>query len=121
MNELFDAYENSMNVLKSAQDQVSDAIHEIVKKLQGEKGYVKFDENTSYPRFEDDEIGMDPIIAARWNEKKKKLQFITESQGVTPEELLPEDEAWFYWKSYGKFDFDEFVTALENIYRNINQ
>lgn len=38
-----------MNVLKSAQDQVSDAIHEIVKKLQGEKGYVKFDENTSYP------------------------------------------------------------------------
>ena len=115
MNELFDAYENSMNVLKSAQDQVSDAIHEIVKKLQGEKGYVKFDENTSYPRFEDDEIGMDPIIAARWNEKKKKLQFITDSQCVDPEDISPESEAWFYWKSYGKFDFDEFVTALENI------
>ena len=115
MNELFDAYENSMNVLKSAQDQVSDAIHEIVKKLQGEKGYVKFDENTSYPRFEDDEIGMDSIIAARWNEEKKQLQFITESQGVTPEELLPEDEAWFYWKLYGKFDFGEFVTALKKI------
>ena len=115
MNELFDAYENSMNVLKSAQDQVSDAIHEIVKKLQGEKGYVKFDENTSYPRFEDDEIGMDPIIAARWNEEKKQLQFITESQGVDPEDMSPESEARFYWKSYGKFDFDEFVTALENI------
>ena len=115
MNNLFDTYKISMNLLKSAQNQVSDAINEIVKKLQGEKGYVKFDENTSYPRFEDDEIGMDPIIAARWNEKKKKLQFITESQGVTPEELLPEDEAWFYWKLYGKFDFDEFVTALENI------
>ena len=115
MNELFDAYENSMNVLKSAQDQVSDAIHEIVKKLQGEKGYVKFDESTSFPRFEDDEIGMDPIIAARWNEKKKKLQFITDSQCVDPEDISPESEEWFYWKSYGKFDFDEFVTALENI------
>ena len=115
MNELFDTYKNSMNLLKSAQNQVSDAIHEIVKKLQGEKGYVKFDENTSFPRFEDDEIGMDHIIAARWNEKKKQLQFITESQGVTPEELLPEYEEWFYWKLYGKFDFDEFVTALENI------
>ena len=115
MNELFDTYKNSMNLLKSAQNQVSDAIHEIVKKLQGEKGYVKFDENTSYPRFEDDEIGMDSIIAARWNEEKKELQFITESQGVTPEELLPEDEEWFYWKLYGKFDFDEFVTALEKI------
>ena len=115
MNELFDTYKNSMNLLKSAQNQVSDAIHEIVKKLQGEKGYVKFDENTSYPRFEDDEIGMDSIIAARWNEEKKQLQFITESQGVTPEELLPEDEEWFYWKLYGKFDFDEFVTALEKI------
>ena len=115
MNELFDAYENSMNVLKSAQDQVSDAIHEIVKKLQGEKGYVKFDENTSYPRFEDDEIGMDPIIAARWNEKKKKLQFITESQGVDLGGRCLVRKARFYWKSYGKFDFDEFVTALENI------
>ena len=115
MNELFDTYRNAASLLKSAQNQVSDVINEIVKKLQGEKGYVKFDENTSYPRFEDDEIGMDSIIAARWNEKKKKLQFITESQGVTPEELLPEDEEWFYWKLYGKFDFDEFVTALEKI------
>ena len=115
MNELFDAYKNSMNVLKSAQNQVSDVIHEIVKKLQGEKGYVKFDENTSFPHFEDNVIGMDSIIAARWNEKKKELQFITESQGVTAEELWPEGEEWLYWMYYGKFDFDEFVTALENI------
>ena len=115
MNTLFDTYRNAASLLKSAQNQVSDAIHEIVKKLQGEKGYVEFDEYTSYPRFEDDEIGMDSIIAARWNEEKKQLQFITESQGVTPEELLPEDAEWFYWKLYGKFDFDEFVTALEKI------
>ena len=115
MNELFDAYKNSMNVLKSAQNQVSDVIHKIVKKLQGEKGYVKFDENTSFPHFEDNVIGMDSIIAARWNEEMKELQFITESQGVDPEELSPEDEEWFYWMYYGKFDFDEFVTALENI------
>ena len=74
MNTLFDAYRNAASLLKSAQNQVSDVINEIVKKLQGEKGYVKFDEYTSYPRFEDDEIGMDSIIAARWNEKKKQLQ-----------------------------------------------
>ena len=115
MNELFDAYKNSMNALKSAQNQVSDVINEIVKKLQGKKGYVKFDENTSFPHFEDDEIGMDFIIAARWNEKKKKLQFITDSQCVDPEDISPESDEWFYWKSYGKFDFGEFVTALENI------
>ena len=115
MNELFDAYKNSMDVLKSAQNQVSDVIHEIVKKLQGEKGYVKFDESTSFPHFEDNVIGMDSIIAARWNEEKKELQFITESQGVDPEELSPESEEWFYWKLYGKFDFGEFVTALKKI------
>ena len=115
MNELFDAYKNSMNVLKSAQNQVSDAINEIVKNLQGEKGYVKFDESTSFPHFEDNVVGMDSIIAARWNEEKKELQFITESQGVNPENLSPKDEEWFYWMNYGKFDFDEFVTALENI------
>ena len=115
MNELFDAYNNSMNALKSAQDQVLDTINKIVKKLQGRKGYVKFDENTSFPHFEDDVIGMESIIAARWNEENKGLQFITESQGVDPEELSPESEEWFYWKYYGKFDFDEFVTALENI------
>ena len=115
MNELFDAYKNSMDVLKSAQDQVLDAIHEIVKKLQGKKGYVEFNEHTSFPRFEDDEIGMDAIVAARWNEKKKKLQFITDSQCVDPEDISPESEEWFYWKLYGKFDFGEFVTALEKI------
>ena len=115
MNELFDAYKNSMDVLKSVQDQVLDTINKIVKNLQGEKGYVKFDEYTSYPHFEDDVIGMDAIIAARWNEEKKELQFITESQGVNPENLSPKDEEWFYWMHYGKFDFDEFVTALENI------
>ena len=115
MNELFDAYKNSMNLLKSVQDQVLDVINEIVKKLQGKKGYVKFNENTSFPCFEDDTVGMDAIIAARWNEKKKKLQFITDSQCVDPEDISPESEEWFYWKSYGKFDFDEFITALENI------
>ena len=115
MNTLFDAYRNAASLLKSAQNQVSDVIHEIVKKLQGEKGYVKFDESTSFPHFEDNVIGMDSIIAARWNEEKKELQFITSSQCVDPEELSPEDEEWFYWKYYGKFDFDEFVTALENI------
>ena len=115
MNNLFDTYKNSMNLLKSAQDQVLDTINKIVKKLQGEKGYVKFDENTSFPHFEDDAIGMDAIIAARWNEEKEELQFITESQSINPENLSPESEEWFYWKSYGKFDFDEFVTALENI------
>ena len=115
MNTLFDAYRNAASLLKSAQNQVSDVIHEIVKKLQGEKGYVKFDESTSFPHFEDNVIGMDSIIAARWNEEKKELQFITESQGVNPENLSPKDEDWFYWMNYGKFDFDEFVTALENI------
>ena len=115
MNNLFDTYKNSMNVLKSAQNHVSDVINEIVKNLQGEKGYVKFDEYTSYPHFEDYAIGTDAIIAARWNEKKKELQFITESQGVDPENLSPKDDEWFYWMHYGKFDFDEFVTALENI------
>ena len=110
MNTLFDAYRNAASLLKSTQNQVSDAINEIVKKLQGKKGYVKFDEYTSYPHFEDDVIGMDAIIAARWNEEKKELQFIAESQFVSPE-----DEEWFYWMYYGKFDFDEFETALENI------
>ena len=115
MNTLFDAYRNAASLLKSAQNQVSDAINEIVKNLQGEKGYVKFDEYTSYPHFEDYAIGTDSIIAARWNEEKKELQFITESQGVNPENLSPKDEDWFYWMNYGKFDFDEFVTALEKI------
>ena len=115
MNELFDTYKNSMNLLKSAQNQVSDVINEIVKKLQGKKGYVKFDEYTSYPHFEDNVIEMDAIIAARWNEEKKELQFITESQGIDPENLSPKDEDWFYWMNYGKFDFDEFLTALEKI------
>ena len=40
MNTLFDAYRNAASLLKSAQNQVSDAINEIVKNLQGEKGYV---------------------------------------------------------------------------------
>ena len=115
MNELFDTYKNSMNLLKSAQNQVLDVINEIVKKLQGKKGYVKFDEYTSYPHFEDNVIEMDAIIAARWNEEKKELQFITESQGIDPENLSPKDEDWFYWMNYGKFDFDEFLTALEKI------
>ena len=115
MNELFDAYKNSMDVLKSAQNQVSDAINEIVKNLQGEKGYVKFDEYTSYPHFEDYTIGTDAIIAARWDEEKKELQFITESQGISPEDISPKDEDWFCWMNYGNFDFDEFVTALEKI------
>ena len=115
MNTLFDTYRNAASLLKSAQNQVSDVINEIVKKLQGEKGYVKFDEYTSYPHFEDYAIGTDSIIAARWDEEKKELQFITESQGISPEELSPEDEEWFYWMYYGKFDFDEFVTALEKI------
>ena len=115
MNNLFDTYKNSMNLLKSAQNQVSDVINEIVKKLQGKKGYVKFDEYTSYPHFEDNVIEMDAIIAARWNEEKKELQFITESQGIDPENLSPKDEDWFYWMNYGKFDFDEFLTALEKI------
>ena len=115
MNELFDTYKNSMNLLKSAQNQVLDVINEIVKKLQGKKGYVKFDEYTSYPHFEDYAIGTDSIIAARWNEEKKELQFITESQGISPEDISPKDEDWFYWMNYGKFDFDEFVTALEKI------
>ena len=48
-------------------------------------------------------------------EEKKELQFITESQGISPENLSPKDEDWFYWMNYGKFDFDEFVTALEKI------
>lgn len=115
MNELFDAYKNSMNALKSAQEQVLDTINEIVQKLQGKKGYVEFNEDTSFPNFKDDVIGTDAIIAARWNEENKELQFITESQCVTPEELLPEAEEWFYWMYYGKFDFDEFVSALEKI------
>ena len=115
MNNLFDTYKNSMNLLKSAQNQVSDAINEIVKKLQGKKGYVKFDEYTSYPHFEDYAIGTDAIIAARWNEEKKELQFIAESQFVSPEDISPKGEEWFYWMNYGKFDFDEFVTALEKI------
>ena len=115
MNELFDAYKNSMDVLKSAQDQVLDTINKIVKKLQGKKGYVEFNEHTSFPCFEDDVVGTDAIVAARWNEKKKKLQFITDSQCVDPEDISPESEEWFYWKSYGKFDFGEFVTALKKI------
>ena len=115
MNTLFDAYRNTASLLKSAQNQVSDVINEIVKKLQGEKGYVEFDEYTSYPHFEDYVIGTDSIIAARWNEEKKELQFITESQGISPEDISPKDDDWFYWMNYGKFDFDEFVTALEKI------
>ena len=115
MNTLFDAYRNTASLLKSAQNQVSDVINEIVKKLQGEKGYVKFDEYTSYPHFEDYAIGTDSIIAARWDEEKKELQFITESQGISPEDISPKDEDWFYWMNYGNFDFDEFVSVLEQM------
>jgi hypothetical protein len=112
VNALFDTYRNAMNLLTSAQNQISDAINEIVKNLQGEKGYVKFDENTSFPYFEDDTIGRDAIIAARWNEEEGELQFITESQGEVPEDW---DAEWFHWMDYGKFDFNEFVFVLEQM------
>ena len=115
MNTLFFFFWNAARVFKSVQIQVADAIDEIVTNLQGEKGYVEFDEYTSYPHFEDYAIGTDSIIAARWNEEKKELQFITESQGISPEDISPKDDDWFYWMNYGKFDFDEFVTALEKI------
>lgn len=112
MKTLFDTYRNAMSSLTSAQNQVSDAINEIVKNLQGEKGYVKFDENTSFPYFEDDTIGRDAIIAVRWNEEERELQFITESQGEVPEDW---DAEWFHWMDYGKFDFNEFVFVLEQM------
>ena len=102
-----------MNLLTSAQNQVSDAINEIVKNLQGEKGYVEFTAETSYPYFEDDTIGRDAIIAVRWNEEERELQFITNSQGVPSDEASEED--WFHWMDYGKFDFNEFVFILEQM------
>ena len=114
MKTLFDTYRNAANSTP-AQNQISNAINEIVKNLQGEKGYVKFDVNTSFPYFQDDTIGPDAIIAARWDECEGELQFITESQSVAPED---EDAEWFHWMDYGKFDFNEFVFILERMANN---
>lgn len=110
---LFDNYSKAADVLKSAKYEVEFAISDIVKVMQGDKGYVKFTDETAYPYFDDDTIGSDCIVAARWNEDEGELQFITNSQSVNPDEATDSD--WFYWKDYGTFDYGNFVASLEQM------
>ena len=111
---LFDNYYKAADVLKSAKYEVEFAISDIVKVMQGDKGYVKFTDETLFPIFHDDCVGdTDSIVAARWNEDEGELQFITDSQHVNPDEATDND--WFYWKDYGTFDFYHFIHILESM------
>ena len=114
MKTFFDNYYKAADVLKSAKSEVEYAISDIVKVMQGDKGYVKFTDESSYPIFNDECVGdTDCIVAARWNEDEGELQFITDSQSVNPDEAT--DSEWFYWKDYGTFDSYNFIHILESM------
>jgi hypothetical protein len=108
MNTLITNFENKVNALVIAENEVELAIIDIVSLLQKDKGYVKFTAETSYPYFEDDTIGMDAIIAIKVEDGLLKL--FTESQEG---ELDDEDVEWFYWKNYGKLNFKDLGHILK--------
>lgn len=112
INTLFGNFETKAKALAVAQNEVEFALNDIVKVLQGEKGYIEFDDETTYPYFDDDTLGADAIIAVRYNEDDGLLELLTESQGQKPEDA---NAQWFYWFDYGKLNFHNLEEILEHM------
>jgi hypothetical protein len=93
--------------------EIRELIKDIVKIYQEDKGYIEFDDDTSYPNFNDFNIGNDTIIAVRYNEYKNSLEFISESQMVIASDATDED--WFNPDTYGTFNNNELLTILRDI------
>lgn len=112
---LFNTYENIANTLETTEKELRYVINDIVKTIQNENGkdYIEFNDDTSYPYFEDYTIGGDTIIAVRYNETKNKLEFIAESQMQSAEDATDED--WFDPDMYGAFNNAELVRCLKDI------
>lgn len=112
INTLFGNFETKAKALAVAQKEVEYALDDIVKVLQREKGYIEFDDETTYPYFDDDTLGVDAIIAVRYNEDDGFLELLTESQGQKPEDA---NAQWFDWHYFGKLNFHNLEEILEHM------
>ena len=109
---LFTAYEYAAIALINLQNEIKYTINDIVKFLQKEKGYIEFNDDTSYPHYMDDVVGTDTIIAVRYNENDGILEFITEIQQINPADATNE---WFEADAYGTWDYNELIYILKSI------
>jgi hypothetical protein len=100
MKALFDKYElalkscgEALDVFKSARDEATNIVNDIVKKMQAEKGYVKF----AYGHRPDLYGDVGEITYIRYNYERENLQFLRRADNVKPEskkvEWLP---LWLY-------------------------
>jgi hypothetical protein len=112
INTLFGNFETKVKALAVAQNEVEFALNDIVKVLQGEKGYIEFNDETTYPYFDDDAIGIDAVIAVRYNEDNGLLELLTESQGQKPDD---ENVQWFDWHYFGKLNLSILEEILEDM------
>ena len=109
---LFTDYEYATIALINLQNEIKYTVNNIVKVLQKDKGYIEFNNDTSYPHYMDDVVGSDNIIAVRYNENDGILEFITESQHINPADATNE---WFEADAYGTWDHNELIYILKSI------
>lgn len=106
MKHLFETYGELAKQSRNIYQQKKNLINDMVKKLQErtDKGYLEFNDETTYPTFNDETIGeRDSVIKARVTEGT--LELVTAS----------DEDVWFDADAYGELELNDFVYILESI------
>ena len=103
---LFENFDACYEISISAETRVIQSIMDIVSAIQKDYGvdYIKFTDETTYPRFYDEIIDeWESIVGAKV--VNNELYFTTDSTF--------DSTSWFKWEHYGRFDYNDFVYILK--------